>query len=319
MLNVRPAHPGGEAAPHQGAVWFDLLAANEAEARLVEDHTGLKLPSRDDLGQIEQSSRLAFDNGVLRLAAPVIAQSDTDHPSLSHIGLILTPQLLISVRYEPLKMFQAVADRACGGDGPVSSTGVFAALMEAFVARQADLLEEARSRLDVVSHGVFRKSSTNPRRAAPATAAMRERLQTIGRIGERVSMIRESLLAVDRMIPFALEQAKPWFAPELAQRLAAVRDDIASLNMFEEHLSNKVQFMLDAVLGFIGIEQNDVFKVLTIASVVGIFPTLVAGWYGMNFHNMPEYGWTFGYQYGVAAIVLSAALPLAWFKWRGWM
>jgi hypothetical protein len=78
------------------------------------------------------------------------------------------------------------------------------------------------------------------------------------------------------------------------------------------------QVPLGALLGFIGIEQNDIFKVLTVFSVVGIFPTLVAGWYGMNFHNMPEYGWAYGYQFGITVIVLSTVLPLLWFKWRGW-
>ena len=107
--------------------------------------------------------------------------------------------------------------------------------------------------------------------------------------------------------------------PDLVKQLQAVRDDIGSLSLFEEHLLGKVQFLLDAVLGFISIEQNDIFKVLTIASVVGIFPTLVAGWYGMNFHNMPEYGWAYGYQFGIGVILFSTILPLAWFKWRGWL
>ncbi len=111
-----------------------------------------------------------------------------------------------------------------------------------------------------------------------------------------------------------------WIEARFRDRLHAVGMDIDLLNLlFEEHLSNKVQFLLDAIVGFIGIEQNDIFKVLTVFSVVGIFPTLVAGWYGMNFHNMPEYGWAYGYQFGIGAIVLSAVIPLAWFKWRGWL
>jgi magnesium transporter len=191
--------------------------------------------------------------------------------------------------------------------------------MEAFVARQADLLQEARAKLDAVSHRVFRNASGDPRRATRSNALLRERMQMLGRMGERISMIRESLLAVDRMIPFATDQAGGWFAGPTGVRLTAVRADIDALSLFEEHLLGKVQFLLDAVLGFINIEQNDIFKVLTIASVVGIFPTLAAGWYGMNFHNMPEYGWAWGYQYGIGVIVLSTILPLLWFKWRGWL
>ena len=314
-----PAEPG--APPPDGTVWIDLLEASEAEVQMIEAHVGHHLPTRDQLAEIQQSSRQFFKNGVLRLSAPMMAVGDDKvGPHLTQVGLVLTQDLLITVRDQHLQIFESVAETACGPHAPTSRPLVFTALMEAFVDRQADLLEEARERLDEVSHAVFRASSSaSPRRIAQTTMIMRRKLQTLGRIGERTSLIRESLLTVDRAVPFTLEATKDWFAPDLVHRLGDVRTDIESLNLFEEHLLGKVQFLLDAVLGFIGIEQNDIFKVLTIASVVGIFPTLIAGWYGMNFHNMPEYGWAYGYQFGIGAIVLSTILPLAWFKWRGWM
>ena len=94
--------------------------------------------------------------------------------------------------------------------------------------------------------------------------------------------------------------------------------DVASLNEYEVHLTDKLQFLLDADLGFINVEQNDLFKVMTIWSVVGIPPVLFAGIWGMNFHYMPELSWHFGYPFALGTIVLSAVIPLAWFKWRGW-
>src|SRR5829696_9704679 len=120
------------------------------------------------------------------------------------------------------------------------------------------------------------------------------------------------------MAPFLVSLGHPWIIPEFEARLAAVSKDLASLNDYEGHVSNKVQFLLDAVLGFITIEQNDLFKVLTIVSVVGIPPTLVAGIYGMNFKNMPELNWAWGYPFGLVMIALSAILPLIWLKVRGW-
>ena len=318
MISAHPPHPEGRAAPHPSAVWLDMCEPDDDEIKLVEAVTGVQLPTKEELGDIERSARLSFDEGVLRLTAPMIAQAATDHPTLTHIGLVMTEHLLISIRYQPLKMFDALTAAYAGQGSPPSSPEAFVRLLEAFVGRQADLLQEARARLDAISHRVFRHSSTDPRRARRSGEAMRERLQMLGRVGERISLIRESLLSMERIIPFALEGTKQWFAGELAQRLAAVREDIAALSQFEEHLTEKVQFLLDAALGFISIEQNDIFKVLTIASVVGIFPTLVAGWYGMNFHNMPEYGWAYGYQFGIGVIVLSTVLPLLWFKWRGW-
>jgi magnesium transporter len=319
MLAFHPHGREGVAAVSPDSVWIDLLSPTESEIEFIEDHTGLHIPTLEDLSEIERSSQLVVDGEVLRLSMPVVANADTDHPNLSHLGLILTPRRLVTVRFERLKVFDAVADRACPGGRTSSSVEVFTALLEAMVDRQADLLERAREHLDVVSRAAFAVPATGARPGARSNAVLRARLQTIGRIGERVSLIRDSLLAAGRIAPFALETAKAWIAPDFQARLGAVRQDVESLNQFEEHLSNKVQFLLDAVLGFISIDQNDTFKVLTIASVVGIPPTLVASWYGMNFHNMPELGWRFGYPYGVAMIVLSAVLPLAWFKWRGWL
>ena len=316
MIVAHPPHPEGAAAPHPSAVWLDMCEPDDGEIKLVEAMTGLQLPTKEELGDIERSARLSFDEGVLRLTAPMIAQAATDHPTLTHIGLVMTERLLISIRYQPLMMFDALA-AAYATQAPPSSREAFVRLLEAFVGRQADLLQEARARLDAISHRVFRHSSDDPRRAQRSSVRMRERLQMLGRVGERISLIRESLLSVERIIPFALEGTRHWFARDLAQRLGAVRQDIEALSQFEEHLTEKVQFLLDAALGFISIEQNDIFKVLTIASVVGIFPTLVAGWYGMNFHNMPEYGWAYGYQFGIGVIVLSTVLPLLWFMWRG--
>jgi len=102
-------------------------------------------------------------------------------------------------------------------------------------------------------------------------------------------------------------------------RLETVRQDVASLNDYDAHLVNKLQLLLDATLGMINIEQNNIIKVLTIVSLVGVPPTLVASMYGMNFKNMPELDWAWGYPYGLAMIALSAVLPLLWFKWRGWL
>jgi magnesium transporter len=320
VLTLHPKAPGGAPAPIEGAVWIDLLNGTDTEIAEVEARTGLRLPTLGELREIEQSSRQSIDDGVMRLSTPVVAHADTDHPMLSYVGIVLTPKVMVTVRFERLMMIEATAQRACGeAVARPNSANAFTALLEAFVDRQADLLETARAELDELGHAVFRNHGSGPTGAMRATNAQRRKLQTIGHIGERISLIRESMLAVDRAVPFALEVAEDWFPAELQHRLNAVRKDLDSLSLFEEHLSSKVQFMLDAVLGFINIEQNDIFKVLTIASVVGIFPTLVVGWYGMNFHNMHEYDWAWGYQWGIAWVIVSTLIPLAWFKWRGWM
>jgi magnesium transporter len=149
--------------------------------------------------------------------------------------------------------------------------------------------------------------------------SLRRILSTVGATGDRLSLARDALLGLGRITQFVATLDQEWLAAEFKTRLGAVSKDIGSLNEYEGQLSNKVQFLLDAVLGFITIEQNDLFKVLTIVSVVGIPPTLVAGIYGMNFERMPELAWQWGYPFGLLMIFLSAVLPLVWFKWRGWL
>jgi magnesium transporter len=147
---------------------------------------------------------------------------------------------------------------------------------------------------------------------------MREMLAAVGVAGDRLSEIRESLLGLQRIVGFTCEMAQDWIRPEIRTRLTTARGDLASLSDYETHLWSRIQFLLDAILGFINTDQNDIFKVLTIVSVVGIPPTLIASMYGMNFHNMPELSWRYGYQFALALILVSTIVPILWFKWRGW-
>ena len=301
------------------AIWIDLLNPTEAEIELVEGHAGLKVPVLEDLRRIDRSSQMRAEGKMLCLAAPVLANSASDHPSLTYIGMVLTPHILVTVRFEELKVFETAAERLCGEGHPIpSSTEVFLGLLEALIDRESDLLEMAREYLDDISHQVFRAKADGVKTAIRSSGVLRERLQRLGRIGDRVSMIRESLMSVGRIAPFAREMAKGWIDADQRERLTAIAGDVDSLNLFVEHLFGKVQFLLDAVVGLIGIEQNDIFKVLTIWSVVGIAPTLVAGIYGMNFQNMPEYHWKYGYQYGLGLLLITTIAPLIWFKWRKW-
>jgi magnesium transporter len=143
-------------------------------------------------------------------------------------------------------------------------------------------------------------------------------LRRVGRCGDLASKIRDSLLGIGRIVPYVSSMGADWLPGEVKPHLRTLHQDIVSLTDYDHHLTNKVQLLLDATLGLINVEQNDIIKVLTIVSVVGVPPTLVASMYGMNFKHMPELDWAWGYPYGLALILLSAVLPVAWFKWRGW-
>jgi magnesium transporter len=299
-------------------IWIDLLNPTDDEKEFVEARTGVRVPSMDALSEIESSSRLITDHDVIYLSMPLVAQGDTPDPYVSPAGFILSSNVLVTVRFADLPIFESVAEKVHRDETLRSSSGIFTVLMEALVDRGADVLERLGGELDRVSKSVFRGDPSKRRHTVRSNDALRRTLSTVGAIGDRLSQAQIVFLGVGRMIPFVLSLKHDWILTEFGERLQAVSKDITSLNDYEGYLSNKVQFLLDAVLGFITIEQNDLFKVLTIVSVVGIPPTLMAGIYGMNFKFMPELNWALGYPFGLGVIALSALVPLIWFKWRGW-
>jgi magnesium transporter len=302
----------------EAIIWMDLLDPTEEEIRFVEDRAKIRVPSRDALSEIEASSRLAKQGDHLYLSTSVIGHATLEEAELSPAGFVLDKHLLVTIRYAPLPTFDAVVEQLKKDDTIASSVGVFTALLEAIVDRGADVLEHLGTAIDEVSKSVFRGKMSSLKDPNKSTATLHRTLSKVGALGDRLSKARDVLLGVGRIAAFSGDVCHEWLAPEFRDRLAAVSKDVVSLSDYETHLSDKIQFLLDAVLGYITIEQNDIFKVLTIASVVGVPPTLLAGIWGMNFKNMPELSWTWGYPLSIGAIVLSAVLPLLWFRRRGW-
>lgn len=313
MLNLFPQ----DAASLADAVWIDLFNPSGEEISRVEKSLSLTIPRREALEEIESSSRLQFEDGVLQLSTPVSAHGDDEGPT--PVGFVLTNKCLITIRYTQMHAFDSTAQFCNKKAHGLSSSEVFVSLIEGMVDYGADMLEKIGGHLNDMSRQVFRRyARSNARGIKHTTRALKEILTTIGDTGDRLSQIRESLLGIQRVAPFARENAGPWMSPDLRARLEIVVRDINSLADFEVHLSNKVQFLLDAVLGFINTEQNDIFKVLTIASVIGIPPTFFASMWGMNFKTMHEYDWHYGYAMALGVMVVSIILPIIWFKIRGW-
>lgn len=313
MLNLFPS----DVREPADALWIDLFDPSTDEIEKISSALQLDIPARAELEEIESSSRLQFEDDVLQVSTPVSAHGDEDAPT--PVGFVLTKKALVTIRYTEMHAFEATAHLCNKKAHGLTSGEVFVSLVEGMVDYGADMLEEIGDHLNDMSRESFQRYSRVPKRGIKRrTRLLREALVDIGTTGDRLSQIRESLLGLQRIAPFAREKTEGWMQAELQTRLKTVERDIKSLADFEVHLSNKVQFLLDAVLGFINTEQNDIFKVLTIASVVGIPPTFIASMYGMNFHDMPEYTWHYGYEWGLFLIVLSTVLPVAWFKWRGW-
>lgn len=303
----------------RSAAWIDLVSASPDEAGQVQAATGLRIPTEANLSEIESSSRLTAANGVLTLSMPLVSRVE-DEPRPLPGGFVLARDRLITIRFAQSRMFDGFADREVAAATPNrTSAHLFIGLLEAIVDRHADALETVRAELDAISHGIFRSHPLRLGGSKYEDRTLRTTLATIGRAGDLISFIRDSQVSAGRIVPYVQTMAKEWLPADLAPRLTALTQDIASLNDFDTHLNDKLQFLLDATLGFINIAQNNVMKVLTVASVVGIPPVLLAGIYGMNFKSMPEYDWPWGYAYGLTVIVASALIPLAWFKLRDWI
>lgn len=297
-------------------VWVDLHNPTDAEVAQACESCGLRVPTRAELDEIESSSRLRADGETLVLSMPVTPYHPDREPVTAPIGFVLTPGMLVTVRFDELHTFHKVGERLHAGGASHDSSEIFMEIIEAIVDNGADKLETIKAETRALSRSVFHAKPG--RNVSKKSASLRETLVKLGDMDERLSEARETLLALQRALPFVGDRGKDFIGKDVAARLKVALADVQSLNDFETHLTDKVQFLLDATLGFISNEQNDMFRVLTIASVVGIPPVFVAGVYGMNFHNQPEFSWAWGYEWGWLAIIVSTILPVAWFKWRGW-
>ncbi|GJE17569.1 magnesium transporter CorA family protein [Methylobacterium marchantiae] len=322
------AADGGTVPNH--AIWIDLNDPSAEEAEHIEAATGLRVPSRKALSEVENSSRLRRLKNGLSLSTPMITFDKVDS-QLTPLGFVLTKDRLITVRFNELRAFAEVKKRIGEGDGDCASgTEIFLLLMEELVDSLADALEEMGSDLDALSTrifdfdvragGVASDAGRTPGTGTPRRRdlALRRILRSVGRRGKALGKIRSSLLGLERILPFVAGECEHLLGEGEMPRFETLRRDIASLDEFEIRLSENVQFLLDATLGLINIEQNNTFRVLTVVSVVGVPPTLIASMYGMNFKHMPELDWFYGYPYGLSLIVVSAIIPVIFFKLRGW-
>jgi len=296
----------------------DLVNPTQDEAAKVAAEYRVHVPSRESLQEVETSSRVRAEGQVLYVNMPLASHDADAGFAPLPLGFILSPEFLVTVRYSDVHPF-AKAKEQLEKDPHMSSAAVFVNLIDGMVDFAADMLETSSSSLAALSASTFgQNAGASAARHKRMTRALHESLKTVGAAGDQLSRIRESLLGLQRIVGFVCETAAAWLLPEFNTHLKTAQQDVLSLIDFEAHLSGKTQFLLDAILGFINTEQNEIFKVLTIVSVVGVPPTLIASMYGMNFHNMPELGWRYGYPYGLALIALSTVLPILWFKRRGW-
>lgn len=298
----------------KSAVWIDLLTPTKEEETLVEAMLELDVPTREEMQEIEFSSRLYKENDAYFMTVTMVAKSDTPNPKSDAVTLILSNNTLISVRYiEPhsFALFAATLPKL-----PVENLSGEVLLIELLdwsVDRLADILENVSRGLEEYSQEVFHPKEKGEH---PDYKTM---LIRVGASGDLNTKVQESLTSFSRLITFLSKKIAPNLQADIQSRIMMLSKDIKSLKDHVTFLSNKIVFLLDATLGMINIEQNDIIKIFSIAAVVLLPPTLVASIYGMNFEFMPELQWRFGYPMAIAIMFISALLPYKFFKAKKWL
>jgi magnesium transporter len=325
MLNVFIPHaqglvrsePGVPPAIDPAAIWLDLLEPTQAEEKLVESTLGIDVPTREEMKEIETSNRLYEDNGAIYMTTTVAAQLDTDRPVSMAVTFILAGGRLVTNRYldtGPFQQFITYAHKhpaACQ-----TALAILAGLIEAFTSRIADVLERIGADLDTVSSSIFARHGS----ATPTSRDLKSMIERIGFNGELNSKTRESLVSLGRLLTFVQQSANTALNDEQRARLRSISGDVTSLSDHASFLGGKVSFLLEATLGLINVEQNDIIKIFSVAAVLFLPPTLIASIYGMNFHLLPDVPGRYGnFLFSLGLMVGSMAVTFALFKRKRWL
>jgi magnesium transporter len=309
-----------EAEALRRAVWIDLLTPTTEEEHQVQDALSLEIPTREEMQEIESSSRLYKEDDVLFLTAPVLYGVEGGDLGSTAITFVLGNAALITVRYATPKAFASFSARAQRTPGLLLATAdaVMLHLFEQIVDRLADILERIAADMDRASQAAFRTAKASVK-ATRKDADLKEALITLGQVGEVTTRATETLLGLSRILTFLTAEKAVAVRRENQAVVKSLVRDVRSLVEHANFLNGKANFLLDAVLGIINVEQTQIIKTFTVASVALMPPTLIASIYGMNFELMPELKWQYGYPLAIGLMIVSAVLPIFYFKRKGWL
>lgn len=304
-----------------GTVWIDLLRPDDSERARVGALTGCELPTREEMREIEASSTTYVEGEAVYLTATVIARADTPMPEQGEVTFVLTPRHMITLRFtEPRSVATFAARTGRQPELLASADDALLGILDAVIDRVADVLELVGGRIDGLSARIFTDGLEHKRRRGSRQPdELQDVLKGVGRAGDLVHKVRDSLASLDRLVAFLTSVTTGRLGKEQKALLKTVTRDLRSLNEHAGFLAHEVNFLLDATLGLINIEQNGIIKIFSVVAVAFLPPTLIASAYGMNFENMPELHWQWGYPMAILLMILSAILPLWYFRRRGWL
>jgi magnesium transporter len=307
----------GAAIPGE-AIWLDLLEPTPSEEKQVESFLSIDVPTRDEMREIEASNRLYEEDGALYMTATVVTKLDSDLPESTQITFILSSSKLVTNRYVdplPFRRFIAYAERhpnSCN-----SPPSVTAGLVEAIINRVADVIERVATDLDAASVEVF--SASAARRKRGAMRDFRKVLERLGQNGELISKARESLVSLGRMLTFVQQSTVVPMSDDTRARFRTLSRDVLAMSDHASFLGTKVSFILDATLGLINIDQNNILKIFSVVTVFLLPPSVIGAVFGMNFSKMPWLHEPWGFWAATGLMLASAIGPFLFFKRKGWL
>jgi magnesium transporter len=308
----------GDAPLPEEATWLDLLEPTVEEERLVEARLGVEVPTREEMREIESSSRLYEEDGALYLTATVVTKLDTQLPENAQITFILKGPRLVTNRYvDPLPFRRFVAYTDKHPQTNTSAPVIMVALLESIVNRIADVIERVGFDMDAVSAEVFNRNHLQGKRQ-PSHRDYRKLLERTGQSGELISKARESLASLSRLVAFVQQSTIP-LPQEVRTRMRTLSKDVVAMSDHASFLGSNLNFILDATLGMINIDQNNILKIFSVATVVLLPPSVIGAIFGMNFDKIPTAHEPWGFTAAVVLMVLSAVIPSLVFKMRGWL
>jgi magnesium transporter len=292
-------------------VWVDLTDPNDEERDWVKSIFGVTLPDEDEVKDIEASARYyEEDNGDLHLRSDFLLEEDEGESRVVTVAFILAKNMLFSMHSDDLPVFRLVRMRARSRPGSIGDfKDVLLDLYATDVEYSADALEGIYQNLEEVSHSVLKKEFSD------ADAA--ESLSAMAREEDLNGRVRRNMMDTRRAVSFMM-RGRLHNSDQFDDARQILRD-IESLDGHTAFLFEKINFLMDATVGFININQNKIIKIFSVASVAFLPPTLIASIYGMNFRILPELNWSFGYPFAIVLMVASAITPFLYFRKRGWL
>ncbi|MCX2723685.1 magnesium transporter CorA family protein [Roseibium salinum] len=296
------------------SVWIDLVSPTHEEQLAAEKLMGAEIPTREEIASIETSERLYVEPGAVVMTAQLPIATRMIDPAVSSVTFVLNTKRLVTVRYGEPKSI-VILSKKVQFDATIAHRGpaVFFAMVDIIVDRCADEMESASTWYDELSIQVFGEG-LNTRKTGSYQVAIRR----LGQIGLHVSKMHDVCTSLSRVMLFLSAHAKRvGLSEEQTAECKMYSRDIHSIKEHSDALDNKLSFLLDATVGLVTLEQNQITKIFTVLGVIFLPPTLIASIYGMNFSNMPELQWQQGFAYSLALMFASVIATFLFFRWKG--